>query len=248
MLWITRLTLRFPVATLALAIGLAVVSLVYTQQKLGYRTSRVDLVNPDNDYNRLWIEYANEFGDEDDAVVVVEGANRDQVVPVLQEISNLLAREDQLFHAVLHGVNLEKIRPRGCTTCRRKSCWASSTSWTKWDRSSKGNWARLNLGHMAGGMCQHLEYAAGKPPAPEILATQQELERLSESLLARTQPAQAIPFSLARDAAIVRHAQRTERRIPAHQRRPAGLRAVAIGAPARTASPAAPKPSMPCGR
>ncbi len=143
MLWITRFTLRFPVATLALAIGLAIVSLVYTQQKLGYRTSRVDLVNPDNDYNRLWIEYANEFGDEDDAVVVVEGANRDQVVPVLQEISTLLAREDQLFHAVLHGVNLEKIRAKGLHYLSSEELLGVEHFLDEVGPIIEGNWARL---------------------------------------------------------------------------------------------------------
>ena len=87
--------------------------MVLTYTKLGYRTSRLDLLNPKSDYNSLWVEYINEFGEDDDAVVVVEGANREQIVPVLQEISSVLAHDDRLFHAVLHGVDISKIRSKG---------------------------------------------------------------------------------------------------------------------------------------
>lgn len=183
LVWLTRLSLRYPAATIALGIGLAVVSIWITSTRLGYRTSRVDLVNPDNDYNRLWVDYANEFGDEDDAVVVVEGANRDKVVPVLQEISTLLARDDQLFHAVLHGVNLEKIRAKGLHYLSSEELLGIERFLEDVGPIIEGNWSRLNLGHMAGGMCQRIEMAGNQPRSPPIAATQQELERLSDSLL-----------------------------------------------------------------
>ena len=90
---ITRIVLRFPVTTLALAVGLAGICVLYSATHLGYRSSRLALLNPKNDYNKLWIDYIHEFGDEDDAVVVVEGAGHDQVVPVLVELSAALSRQ-----------------------------------------------------------------------------------------------------------------------------------------------------------
>ena len=110
---ITRIVLRFPVATVALAIALSGVCFVYSYTHLGYKSSRLDLLNPKSDHNRLWIEYVNEFGDEDDAVIVVEGPGRDQVVPVLVELSQALGREKRLFHAILHEVDLSAIRAKG---------------------------------------------------------------------------------------------------------------------------------------
>src|SRR5262245_47501809 len=88
LVWLTRWVLRFPRATIALAVGLAVASVILSCTKLGYHTSRLDLLNPNHEYNRVWIEYLNEFGDDEDALVVVEGAGREQVVPVLQELSS----------------------------------------------------------------------------------------------------------------------------------------------------------------
>src|SRR5437868_7024650 len=57
----TRVAVAYPYAVVALAVALAIASMALTYLKLGYRTSRLDLLNPKSDYNRLWVEYINEF-------------------------------------------------------------------------------------------------------------------------------------------------------------------------------------------
>jgi hypothetical protein len=179
----TRVALAYPAATVALAIALTVMSLVITWGKLGYRTSRLDLLDPKSDYNRLWIDYINEFGDEDDAVVVVEGASREQVVPVLEEISTLLAREDQLFHAVLHGVDLGRIRSKGLHYLSQQELLGVEQFLGSVIPIVEGNWSRLNLVRMATGMNQRLELTGGAPDARQGAAARYEMGRLSGSLL-----------------------------------------------------------------
>ena len=173
LMWATRLALRFPVATIALALGLAAASLALTATRLSYKTSRLDLLDPSSDYNRLWIEYIEEFGDEDDAVVVVQGAHRDQVVPVLQEIAELLNRDHRLFHAVLHGVDLEKIHSKGLHYLSPEELAGLEKFLDRACPIVEGDWARLNVGRMASG----LETMLGDAPEAE-----QEAERLGASL------------------------------------------------------------------
>ncbi|MBS0208665.1 MAG: MMPL family transporter [Planctomycetes bacterium] len=178
----TRLALRYPVATIALSIGLALVCTVYSGTRLGYRTSRIDLMNPNSDYNRLWNEYINEFGDEDDAVIVVEGKNRDAVVPVLQEVSQRLSREQRLFHAVLHGVDLEKIRSKGLHYLSAEDLAGIERFLDQSGPIIDGNWAQLNLGNLAQGLAMKLNMLSAKPDSPELAATQEEVSRLVDSL------------------------------------------------------------------
>jgi hypothetical protein len=109
----TRVCLRSPLVVLALALLSAVACAVWTGRNLGYKVSRVDLLDPRSDYNKLWIEYVREFGEEDDAVIVVEGESRDRVIAVLEELSREVAREPDLFHSVLHEVDLSRIRSKG---------------------------------------------------------------------------------------------------------------------------------------
>lgn len=178
---ITASILRYPVAVLALAVGLALASLLLTGSQLGYRTSRLDLLNPNSDFNRLWIEYIKEFGEDDDAVVVVEGPGREEVVPVLREVSALLARENRLFHAVLHEVDLAKIRSKGLHYLPPEELLAIEGFLQQATPILNGDWTPLNIGSMAGGMCAQLE--AKPPPGTRAhLEVQAAVERLSSGL------------------------------------------------------------------
>ncbi|HVU87167.1 MAG TPA: MMPL family transporter, partial [Pirellulales bacterium] len=179
---LTRAVVRFPVATVTLGVALACVSIYLTTTRLSFHTSRLDLLNPESDYNRLWIEYINEFGDDDDAVVVVEGANRDQVVPVLQEISQALARQERLFHAVLHEVNLGKIRSKGLHYLSPEELMRLDGFLTEVGPIVGGNWSLLNLGHMTEGLCARLEASARAPADPAGAAIDAEAERFATSL------------------------------------------------------------------
>ena len=67
----TRLCLQMPAVITLVAIALAVAGGVYAAKHLGYKVSRVDLLDPESEYNKLWIDYIAEFGDDDDAVIVV---------------------------------------------------------------------------------------------------------------------------------------------------------------------------------
>ena len=146
--WITRLVLRVPLAVVVLSITVALLSVGWTFCHLGFRTSRLDLLNPNSVYNKLWIDYTNEFGDEDDAVVVVEGAGRDDVIPVLEQLSSALSREDKHFHAILHEINLTKIRAKGLHYLSLDELRCLEQFYIRIDPILAGNWGLLNTGRM----------------------------------------------------------------------------------------------------
>ena len=63
-------------ATIGCGIVLAMVAIVVAVVGLGFRTSRLDLLNPKSGWNQRWLAYLQEFGSEDDAVVVVDGSEQ----------------------------------------------------------------------------------------------------------------------------------------------------------------------------
>ncbi|MEX2112580.1 MAG: MMPL family transporter [Pirellulales bacterium] len=175
----TRLILAFPVATLAIALLLAGISCYLTATRLGYRTSRMDLLDPKSNYNRLWNEYIDEFGDADDAVVVVEGNSREQVVPVLEELSDALARDASLFHAVLHEVDLGKIRSKGLHYLSAEELVGIERFLDEVGPILAGNWSPLSVGSMAGGLTAQLQATAAQHAAT---IPRDKLARLAGSL------------------------------------------------------------------
>ena len=201
MTWALVPALRYPTAVITLAIVAALGACFYSYARLGYKTSRSDLVNPNNEYSRLWNEYIKEFGDEDDAVVVVEGESRAAVVPVLQDLATLLAGENKHFHAVLHGVNLEKIRSKGLHYLPAEELLGIESFLEQASGVVDGEWSKLSVGAMVQAMTTGMQYqaaaaaqaAAGLPLGPAgaeptasgsaALDPGRQLGRLANSLL-----------------------------------------------------------------
>jgi len=179
----TRVCLRQPFAVLALAVLSAVASGVWTAQHLGYKVSRADLVDPKSEYHKLWIDYIHEFGEDDDAVVVVEGDSRDRVIPVLEEISREVAREQSLFRSVLHEVDLSAIRAKGLHYLSPADLTAIDRFIERTQPILDGGWAQLRVGTMVGGLAGQMVAGAGPRDPREEPATA-SLERYVESLVA----------------------------------------------------------------
>ncbi len=158
------------------------------QAILGYKSSRLDLLNPKSEYNRLWIEYINEFGDEDDAVLVVEGPGRDEIVPVLAELSGALGQEKRLFHAILHEVDLTKIRAKGLHYVPKDQLQAINHFLDDALPITGGDWSRLQVGKLVGGMTQLVQAAAAGMPGVDVNSAIAQLDRTVTGLLAQFGP------------------------------------------------------------
>lgn len=182
LLFATRLALRFPVATITFALGLAGLALLFTYTRLEYKTSRLDLLDPESDYNRLWVEYIEEFGNEDDAVVVVEGPSRDDVVPVIEELARELKTRDRLFHAVLHDVDLTRVQAKGLHYLPLEELHGIEQFVDYVAPVVDDGWSRLNLGSLAQEFSARLD-SANQPDPRQWQATVDEVDRLATSLL-----------------------------------------------------------------
>jgi hopanoid biosynthesis associated RND transporter like protein HpnN len=150
---------------------------------LGYKVSRVDLLDPNSDYNKLWIDYIREFGEDDDAVIVVEGQSREQVINVLGDLSQVVDGQKDLFRSVLHEVDLSQIRAKGLHYLSPADLTALDTFIERTEPIIDGGWSQLRVGTMVAGLAGQMVAGAGEHAAGGEPATA-SLERFSESLLA----------------------------------------------------------------
>ena len=176
----TRLCLKAPAAVITIAVITAGVAGLLTQQHLGYKVSRVDLLDPESEYNRLWIEYLAEFGEDDDAVIVVEGPSRAMVVDVLGEVSEELSQEGSLFHSVLHEVDLSQIRSKGLHYLQVDDLTSINGFLAESEPVLAGGWSQLRVGSMVGGLASRV--VAGHRGG-EVEPPMEALERYTEGLL-----------------------------------------------------------------
>ncbi|MBU6276094.1 MAG: MMPL family transporter [Planctomycetes bacterium] len=177
----TRLCLRAGGLVVLAAVVLAVAAGAWTARSLGYKVNRTDLLDPHSDYARLWTDYVTEFGDHEDAVVVVEGPNRAAVIRVLEEVSAEVSRDGALFGEVLHEVDLSRIRSKGLHYLPVTDLEAIDRFLEHAAPLLDGGWSQLRVGTMVGGLAAQLAVpadaaAGGEPPA-------KALERYVECLL-----------------------------------------------------------------
>ena len=113
-LWaLTLLCCRAPLTVLVLSLLLAAASLYWSYLHLGLKMSRLDLINPNSGFNQLWLDYIDEFGDEKEVIVVVEGKENGEVIAALEILAEKIKEFPELYQGILHGIDLSAIHRKG---------------------------------------------------------------------------------------------------------------------------------------
>ncbi len=176
-----RLMLYFPRASLAVALAFGAVAVALALTQLGYKSGRTDLISTSSDYNQLWLQFNQDFGEQDDALIVVEGNSREEVIPVMREISIALAQQPEHFRAVMHEVDLKQLRSKGLHYMGREELLGVQTALQESLPIIRGEWNRLQISQAVGGMAYQLSQipAAQETQRNEIAKT---LERYLAAL------------------------------------------------------------------
>src|SRR5262249_33358119 len=103
---------RFPRLVLAAALLLCAVSVYAAYTRLEYRTQRTDLINPHKDYQERWRQYLEEFGDDDDIVVVVKGQDKARMRSALDALAEQVSKQPEHFDRLFYKVDLRPLSSR----------------------------------------------------------------------------------------------------------------------------------------
>lgn len=101
-----------PRTVLVLSAVLVAISAYLACTRLTFLTQRNDLVSPHKDEQARWRQYVAEFGDDDDMVVVVKGAEKAAMQTALEDLAQRLADRPKLFDRIFYKVDLRPLRPR----------------------------------------------------------------------------------------------------------------------------------------
>jgi uncharacterized protein len=103
---------RYPWLALTAALVLCGLSVYVSWTRLEFRTQRSDLISPHKDFQKRWLAYLNEFGDDNDTVVVVQGRDRAQMVEALEALAEETKRQPGLFDRLFYKVDLRPLHNR----------------------------------------------------------------------------------------------------------------------------------------
>ncbi len=103
---------RHPWVVLAVTLLSCAISGIYTWNNLTYLTHRNDLISKKKDYLKRWQQYVEEFGDDDDMIVVVRGGERAKMEKILDEFAAEIAKRPESFERLFYKVDLTSLHPR----------------------------------------------------------------------------------------------------------------------------------------
>jgi hopanoid biosynthesis associated RND transporter like protein HpnN len=103
---------RYPLPVLLLSLTVAGLSVWAAATRLQYKTQRDDLVSPHKEYQQRWRAYLNEFGDDEDIVVVVKGSDRPRMKQALEALAERVRGRADLFDRLFYKVDLRSLRNR----------------------------------------------------------------------------------------------------------------------------------------
>src|SRR5262245_19545850 len=110
LLAVTEWGIRAPATVLVAACALALLAIAVTVNGLTFKTSRLDLLNPRSEYNQRWLSYLAEFGDRDDACLVVRAERPDDLTATIDDLAAQLRQEPKLFDSVFYRRDLSRLK------------------------------------------------------------------------------------------------------------------------------------------
>ena len=110
---LTRFVIHHPLVVILLALIIAGVGVWGTVNKLEFKTSRLDLINPNSEFNKRWLKYIESFGSEDDVVVIVEGRDAASIQQAADGVGEALSLRTDLFFDVFYKADNTKIKRKG---------------------------------------------------------------------------------------------------------------------------------------
>ena len=104
---IETLTYHRPLWVIAGSLLLAGLSIVYTLNNLGFKTSRLDLISHDLEFQVLYQQYRQQFEDFDGMIVVVEGDDPEPMKNFAEALVEKLNTRREVFSQIYYKVDTE---------------------------------------------------------------------------------------------------------------------------------------------
>src|SRR5688572_8177082 len=110
LLAVTEWSLRSPATVIVAACALALLAIAVTVNGLTFKTSRLDLLNPRSEYHQRWLAYLAEFGDRDDACLVVRAERTADLKAAIDDLAAQVRQDSKLFESVFYRRDLSRLQ------------------------------------------------------------------------------------------------------------------------------------------
>lgn len=146
---VTLLSAKHPKAMLSLVALASLLCAISTGLLLKFKTDRADLINPNAEFHKRWIDYVNRFGDSSDMVVVVEGKSAAPIIAVLDDLGSQFKAQPDLFNQVLFKVEPGPLERKGLQYLAPEQLEMAMMGLSEMRPVLRGGWGLLKLQNLS---------------------------------------------------------------------------------------------------
>ncbi|MBI1312334.1 MMPL family transporter [bacterium] len=130
---------------IAAALVSSAVAVALTVALIQFKTDRADLIDPNAEFHRRWLNYTQAFGDASDLVVVVEGDDPEAIKATLEDLGDRVTAERAFFDRVLFKVEPGRLRKKGLQYLSPEQLEQGLEYLRQFQPVLKGGWKLLKL-------------------------------------------------------------------------------------------------------
>lgn len=180
---LTATCLKRPRWTLVVIFASAVLCVTYAAQHLRFKTNRADLIDPSAAFHQRWLKYTENFGEQDDMVIVIQSEEPEQIKQVQDAIGTRLKKSPELFSNVLYRIEPGRLRDKGLQYLSPSQLATGLDRLGEYRPVLEGQWDQLQLAVLVPRLRARLRTAEKKHPE-QLPAVLEHLDRLTGSLAA----------------------------------------------------------------
>lgn len=136
---------RHPAPTLWMVALVTLFALGISLRFLSFRTDRADLISPTEEFHQRWLDYINEFGDQSEIVVVVEGPHESVVRALMDDLGTRIEQESELFDHVFYRFDPSGLRSKALQFLDPEALESGLEQLSAYRPILAGHWDRAGL-------------------------------------------------------------------------------------------------------
>lgn len=165
-----------------MALLFAGASLYLSGNHLRFKNRRLDLINPNSEWNVFWKEYTAKFGSDDDIYVVVDGDTPTDITAALDRLAAKIETRDDLFYSLFYKVDDAKLFSKGLHLAPDEEIRGMQLFLASMQGVLRGQWEDMALDRMMANSVLPLTAPPGALPETMRVESKKHMECLVTSL------------------------------------------------------------------
>ncbi|MDO4582991.1 MAG: MMPL family transporter [Planctomycetia bacterium] len=160
----------------------AVLAGLYTFDHLRFKNRRLDLINPQSEWNQYWLDYIDKFGATDDMIVAVDGDSQEEILASVEAVAEKIQQRSDLYYSLFYRVDDRTLVSKGLHYASLDELQGLQMFLHNHEGVFRGDWTTLSIDRLLTQSTQPLLAPPNSFPKIVTQQCEQSIERMITSL------------------------------------------------------------------